>query len=307
MTPPRCIESGTEYFFHRGTLNRTYFLRPDPELVEGAWYLLALAALRYNVGIVSAVFMSTHYHGTAIDREGNFPEFLQYFDSLLARYVNYIRGRRDTMWSGGRPQLTRIADGGAAIRAAAYTLTNPVQDGAVSRGRDWPGLRTTPQAHQRPPRICKRPKRFFRQTGPDCLPEEVELQLVRSSFFEDATEFTTELMRAVADLEQDARDENTHGFMGPKACTQVPWASTATTPLPIGPGTTPDPVISRDREAGQALRQLIKDFRAAYAECRRLWVEGVRDLEWPAGTWMMRRLLALPPPLPSVALPAPDS
>lgn len=295
MTPPRYSEAGREIAFYRGTLMRLYLFRPDPVFVQGVGFLLAVSCQRYDVGLTSFCMQSTHYHGTAIDRRGNFPEFLQFFDSLLARWTNFCRGRRDTALSGDGPELTLIADANAAVEMAAYGLANPVQDGAVRHGRDWPGLRTTPQCHSRPPRVFDRPKGFFRQSGAGCLPERAELVVVKSNFFDDPKEWTQRLSQAVADKEQAAREENTRGFMGAKACLRVPWDRQATTPRPPG---RPDPVVAREKEAGRALRQLIKDFRAAYAECRRLWSEGARDITWPQGTWFMARLLNPPTPTP---------
>ncbi len=99
MTPPRRIFVDRNYMMTRRCTQRRFLLRPSKETDQAFIYCFARAAKFYKLDVYWLSVMSNHYHAGVRDTQGNYPEFLRYFHSLLARCVNAHLGRWENLWS----------------------------------------------------------------------------------------------------------------------------------------------------------------------------------------------------------------
>lgn len=290
MTAPRAVYVGDVVAITRRTLERTEFMRPDPQFVQLSGYLLGVALAKYDMGLVAACFMRTHYHLQLIDRHGQHPRFTAWLDSMLARATNALRQRRDRFWDGNQPNVLRLVDDGARLDNAAYVLANPVAAIGAAHGRDWPGLRTTPQACLQPPRRYERPSFFFAADSE--LPPAVDVPVVAPPTEAKlaASEWAGRLADHVAALEdhhrqQAARDGKT--FPSRRALQRRSWRNRATSPEPFGAAEKIIPHVkasdpTRRIEALELRQQFIARYRAARES---FLAAGRRILPFPTGTW----------------------
>jgi REP element-mobilizing transposase RayT len=274
----------------RRCIDRRFFLRPDAEVRAALEYLLAVGLARFGVLVVAAAFLSNHYHLILSDPEGRYPAFLQWFDSLVARAVNSRRGRCGRFWDGEQVHIEVLLDAEAVERKIAYVLANPVAAGLVERGRDWPGVRSSPQAWVRPSKVVRRPDWFFRADG--VMPDEAELTYALPPTHEgmDTGEFAARIARRVGEEEERLRvlqSESKRPFLGARGVLRQRWWSR--------PGTSEvrrrvKPLVAGARETCSAALEAIRTFRWRYSEALTAWRGGDRRVFFPPGTWRMREL-----------------
>jgi REP element-mobilizing transposase RayT len=288
MTAPRQVLPGTTYLVTRRCSERRFFLRPSP-LTNGIFlYVLALAARRYRVLVHAVCVLSNHYHLLVTDCDAQLPAFMQYLDSLVARAVNASLGRWEGFWSS-EASYSAVAHGSTddVIRKAAYVLANPVSAGLVRNGRDWPGLWTGPEQLGTATLTATRPKIFFREKSH--LPDVAELALTAPPGFGSAAEFRSRVEAAVRELEVESRRAlgMRYGDVLGRArvLAQRPFAR----PAPGEARRTLNPrVAARDKwKRIEALTRLT-GFLQAYREARAEMRAGLRDVVFPAGTYLLR-------------------
>ncbi len=115
-------------------------MRPSPEVVQGIGYWLAQCLAGTRIQLHAFVFMSNHYHLDITDPHGEIVEFKNRLNAVLARYLNTVLGRSDSIWSGDGPCDVQILSDHDMLQSMAYTLANPNQAGLVKWGHRWPGL-----------------------------------------------------------------------------------------------------------------------------------------------------------------------
>ena len=107
----------------RRTAGRCFFLRPSKEANQAYVFCFALAAKRYDIDVYWLSTLSNHHHPGLHDRLGNYPEFLRYFHSLLARCLNVQLGRWEHFWSAEQSGVLHLADGESIFDKNVYALT----------------------------------------------------------------------------------------------------------------------------------------------------------------------------------------
>ena len=255
-------------------------------------YVLAIAAKRYGVLVHAVCVLSNHVHLILTDVDGRLPAFMQYLDSLVARAVNVSLGRFEAFWAtDGSYSAVEPLDPADVLAKTAYVLANPVAAGLVRRASEWPGLWTAPEQIGVETLSARRPRVFFDPASH--LPETVELELsVPPSFA--ATEFRSLLAEAVRELEQAHARERTaqgRGFLGVvRVLAENPLASPPTRParFELKPR-----IAARDKWKRIEGILRIKDFERDYRRARRDMLSGVRDVIFPAGTYLLRILFGV--------------
>jgi hypothetical protein len=168
-----------------------------------------------------------------------------------------------------------------------YTLANPVAAGLVRSGREWPGLWSAPELIGAGPFTVERPSFFFRKKGR--MPERVELELETPPGFAFAEEFRSLVTRGLAEREGDltsAAAAAGRRFLGAeRALAQDPMSRAVSEE----PSRTLNPrFASRDpakrEEAIGRLGEFLRSYRAALGKLR----QGVRDVLFPRGTYLLR-------------------
>jgi REP element-mobilizing transposase RayT len=283
MSLPRQVLAGTTYLVTRRCTDRQFLLRPSAELNEIVLYALAQAASVTGVRLHALCVLSNHLHLVVTDPGARLPAFMQYLDSMIARAVNALLGRRGWFWDNARANAVPLAAPGDVLDKAAYALANPVAAGLVPRSRDWPGICSDPAQIGGDPITARRPKTFFRADG--YLPTEVTLELDAPPGFASPKAFRDQL---AAEL---ARREALHAASGRAFL----GAARVRAQRPSGRPTSAEPprqqrprIAAADpqlrAEALSRLSCFIRDYRRAW----RAWVAGTRDVVFPAGTYSLR-------------------
>ncbi|MBW2731392.1 MAG: hypothetical protein JRH20_03305, partial [Deltaproteobacteria bacterium] len=231
MTRPMPVRPNTTYMESRRCSERRFFLKPSKMSKQIYEYVLALAAQEYRVELHGYMVESNHDHVVSTDTEGNHPAFRQKKNSLIARAMNTHLNRKGAFWVSTDRDVVELVDEGAQVEAYAYTLANPVKDGLVMYGYQWPGPRSQPCDFGRS-RVIKRPHVFFS----DKLPEEVVLTLTPPPCLAHMSVALAahHLQEVVADEEANHRQKRAAaglGFLGRRAVRkQSPFDSPTSKP-----------------------------------------------------------------------------
>jgi REP element-mobilizing transposase RayT len=287
MTPPRQVLPGTTYLVTRRCSQRQFLLRPSEVTNAIFRYVLAVAARRFRVHVHAFCVLSNHFHLIVTDPEARLPAFEQYLDSLVARAINASLGRWESFWSPSSYSAVALTSPADVIDKAAYVLANPVAAGLVRRGREWPGLWSSPGHVGGAPLHAKRPDTFFSPSG--SMPEVAELSLAVPPGFDSATEFRRLLLDALASKEQRTQDAiaaTSRGFLGvTKVLAQKPLAR----PLPREQRRALNPrIAARDRWKRLEVLSRLVTFLERY---RRAWMArraGDEGALFPPGTYLLR-------------------
>ena len=288
MTAPRQILPGTVYLVTRRCSERRFFLRPSALTNDIFLFVLAVAAQRFQVEVHAFCVLSNHYHLAVTDVLGTLPAFMQYLDSLVARATNASIGHWEGFWSSEVSySAVSHASPDDVVAKVAYVLANPVAAGLVSHGRDWPGLRTAPEQLGRATLVARRPRKFFRPNGD--MPETVSLELTTPAGFASAAEFQARAAEATYALEAERRREHQlagRSFLGrARVLAQRPSAR----PAPGEPRRELSPrVAARDKWKRIEALSRLAGFTRAYRDAWNALQAGVRDVVFPAGTYLMR-------------------
>jgi REP element-mobilizing transposase RayT len=287
----RCIIPGTRYKITRKCLERRLFLTPD----SGAstriiGFCLGMALDRFDIELHAAVFMSNHYHLDVTDPHGQLPAFKCMLNAFIARALNAHRGRFDRFWSTEQGCDVELIDDVDLIEGIAYTQTNPVTAGLVRRGYRWPGLTTAGKKFGEVMRF-KRPDFFFDPKNDD-VPLFVEVRIVRPSIMPELSddELYAKIREAVVHREREAAEKmrrEHRRFLGEQRIARQSWRRT--------PGNRDERFASRPRVSSRgkwariAALQRNVNWDAAYAKAYDALSTGERNVEFPHGTYALRR------------------
>ena len=251
-------------------------------------YCLAYTAGKYGVRVHGCVFMSNHHHTDVSDPQGNMVGFTQQFHSLLARGINALRGRFDTVWACGKPCQTRRPSDDETLDDLVYTLTNPVSAELVKRGELWPGF-TTQGWRFGETREFRRPAFLFDPDGD--MPAVVKLTLERPPILDELSddELFELLMARVRGREKDKQSElRTAGrrFMGLEKLRRQRWSRA---PSSHAERFQREPrVATTCRWLLQQELQRDRHWERRYADARASLLAGL-EVVFPAGTYWLRR------------------
>lgn len=306
MTQPRYILPGRVCFVTARAVRRMFLFLPKREVVLVFEYLLAVAAHNFGIRVHEMLCMSNHFHILLTDVNGRLPDFMNFLDSLLARSVNALRGTNGTVFEQ-EYGLVAETDEDKIVAHAVYTLANPCADHLVKRSRQWPGFSTLQMEYGQTVKI-QRPKVGLwkddneRAQGGACrrkssrLPEFIDFTLERPpvcgslSDAELRAEIRRQLDGRELELIEQRRREG-RGVLGRKGVLAQRWDGV--------PSSADDLFGVKPRVAGNwrsrtAELLQIGDFMEAYQRARARFINGIRDVVWPLGTWAMRVRFKLP-------------
>lgn len=286
MTAPRQILPGAAYLITRRCTQREFLLRPSELTNQIILYVLGVAAQRTGVIVHAYCVMSNHLHLVLTDVYGRLPDFEHFLDGISARAMNRALGRRQGFWDDDGYSAVVLATAVAMIDAAAYVLANPVAAGLVSSGSEWPGLWSGVERIGGAALVAEKPGVFFRKKGP--MPAAATLQLAPPTGF-TAEEYRAAVASALAGREAVARAEmaaKKRPFLGARRVLELSTNTRAARPEPRGRF---HPVVAaRDPSAYFEVLRRIADFVVHYRAARALFIQGVRDVVFPPGTYGLR-------------------
>jgi len=306
MSLPREVIPGRTYLITRRCTQRQFLMRPDRATNNAFIYCLAVAAERFGIRVLFTMAMSNHHHTGIEDPNGNYPAFLELFHKLFAKCQNALRGRWENFWASEQTSVVRLVDPDDVIDKMVYALSNPVKDGLVSKARHWPGASSLSALEHGKGLAASRPHHFFRDDGD--MPEHVSLAIARPRGLEGMTDEAfvagvLERLRAVEVKAAAERQRSGQQVLGRHTVLTQRWRDR---PATREPRRQLDPRVAA-RNKWRRIEALMRnrEFRAAYAAAREAFVAGVRDVIFPAGTYLLRRIVKMSCALDSEPEPQP--
>ena len=295
MTAPRQVLPGSTYLLTRRCAHRQLLLRPSTLVNQIFLYCFARAAERTGVLLHALVVMGNHVHAVLTDPDGRLPEFTHWLFEHTAKCRNASLGRWENLWSSESPSEVRLESIHDVLDKVLYVMANPTKAALVPKASEWPGVVSLPGDFLRGPVEVDRPAVFFRELGP--TPKRVKLELVPPAGIEEETveEFVEMLADELELREADIRLQHKaegRPIMGRRAVLeQDPFAY----PEGMEPRRNLNPRVAA-KNKWQRIEALgrMKEFLRAYAEALASFLEGKREVVFPAGTyWMVRYAGAL--------------
>lgn len=285
----------------RRCTQRQLLLRPDPVTNQAVLYCVGVAADKHGIELHGVTAMSNTLCINCRDVRGEGPRFRQYLLSLLARFMNVHRRRWEAFWSSAAPSVVELCDAEAELGMLVYNLTDPVRQDLVDKVANWPGVSSLRHQLSGKPLRVQRPRKFFRKNGK--MAAEVELRFVpppRWAHLEQDqwAQLLRERVQAKEAEMAAKRHREGRRVAGRKA---VLRRSPFSHPKTVPPRRHLNPRIAcRDQDKRRAAIERLKCFQQRYARALALWVAGVRDVLFPAGTWQLVQLGLVrcePPPV----------
>lgn len=135
----RMFEPGKLYLVTNRTLEGRLFMMPSVRINNIIGSALARAVERFGVRVYGGVFLANHYHLLIQAAPAAIPRFMQQFQSVVARKINRVIGRRGPFWER-RYSAESVEDEPAAERLMEYICAHGVKEGLVEQGHQWPGV-----------------------------------------------------------------------------------------------------------------------------------------------------------------------
>lgn len=291
---PRPVIPGRVHLVTRRCTQRQFLLRPDDHVERIYLYCLGVAAERYKVTLYGWIVMSNHVHLIVRDNLGNYPDFLAYLNKLTAKALNVHWGRWENLWATEQANVVHLLDAEACFEKLLYTLMNPVNGDLVEHAVDWPGASSLSLNLSGGEKTVSRPKQYFRPEDlGGRMPPEVTLRVERLPGFERLTddEWKEMLLSAIRRDEEAARERRRKEGKQVLGRRAVREASHTSTPDTVAPRRRLRPSVAcKDAERRKRALAELSSFRKAYRSALKKWVARKRRVEFPPGTYRLRRL-----------------
>jgi hypothetical protein len=281
MTLPRRVVPGTSYLTSRRTLDRRFYLQPTPELRQVYLYALAHAQRKYGVLIHAFACMSNHPHEHVTDVLGVLPDFLRDLHREIALAAKLLYGIRENVWSAEKTSVVELHGHAAHLRAALYTILNPVEAGLVPRASEWPGAISLPSTRKIE---VRRPDVWFSENRPEVLTLEITPP---PTWTGTADEWHAWLGDEVAEREGEIRRDRAKQrkpFLGrSRVLAQRPF-DRPRNPDALEPKRNPTLKTGGDGPLMRFAIGVLRAWRRAYREARERW-RFDKSVGFPLGTW----------------------
>ena len=288
MTRPRRILAGQVVVGSRRCSERRFFLRPGGSSNHIFEYCLARACRLTGVLLHEYQVLSNHYHIVFTDVEGNRGKFFRELNAFVARAGNQSLGRWESFFGPGSYNAPVLVDGNAIEEECLYTLCNVVAAGLVPLPEYWEGVCSWRMEYG-DTKVIRRPEGFFRTSmreeevlelhRPEDLYPELDDDEARAKLREKAKE------RSYGIAEQIRSKGG--GFMGMKRVRKQPWKSSPFTRAPRR-GIKPT-VAGKNKQKRIDALQANTQFYEEHRDARKRFEAGERDVEFPAGTYLMAK------------------
>ena len=304
MSYNRDHQNNVDLICCRGTHQGHDFLAPAKHQAEIVLYNAVLKALQ-NGQIPTALMTTTNTLEVGlIDTNGERAQYSQECHSLIALHRNKILGRTDHFWSCGAPDEMILLSPKEAIQALAELYCRPIEFGLVERLDQWKGAKLLPaqwgEVIKLLPHIQSNRATYTEPIEFEFLPPWILRQHYSVA---KATELVMDaIARRAEELNATrlSRLGTSRLLLGKSGCQRLD---------PLGrhaePRLAPQPEF---RGTKKKVRKAIAARRATrkfYADCIKHFRGDRKDVVFPAGTVMMRKLGAYCDPLPASRIPFP--
>jgi hypothetical protein len=291
------------------TAERRFYLRPNKLVNAIIAGVVAVAAERYEVGVIAVVALSSHMHLIAkvfrdVEQQALFAQFVE---ANIATEINRLLGRTGPFWA--RRYTAIPIEGQAKLEERmAYLLGQGVKEGLVARVLHWPGLHFARAAMFG--RVIKgiwydRMKaRDLRKQGKKPRRKDwtrqTELKLAPLPCWSDLSgaEQQAKVREMVQAIEAAARAERgDRPPLGVKAIEAQSPLSTPKTPRV----STPAPLVHAEGETFIRLKHAYREFKAAFRQAAELLKQGIpiEKIPFPIGCFPPRHPMVRARPSPA--------
>ena len=287
MSHARCRIEGTTYGLAIRCAGRHCYLVPTLQTTSTLHFLLAHYAGCYGIEVHGYAFLSTHYHLVVTDTRGLLGAFMRDLNSQVARILNFRLERRENLFSRDGYEAWQL-DTEDVVGHLAYLAANPVEAGLVRDPADWPGLLSLPASFSSGPRRAYQPEQGFYGRGRSKrYPEFVDLELTLPPNMTSEDTFVRDFQRQLDARVQAALRSRRSRVWPPIS------ALRSVDPHWVPPGETrPDFQVRPHLAKGASpeRKRALQAWREAYKHAIYAWKAGVRDVQFPPGTYLMRHL-----------------
>ena len=289
----------------RDTFQGHDLLAPAKHQAQMVLYDAVLKALQ-NGQIPTALMTTTNTLEVAlIDTSGERARYTQECHSLIALHRNKILGRRDHFWSCSAPSEVILLSPKEAIQALAELYCRPIEFGLVEDLKHWKGAKLLPsqwgEVIKLTPHIQSDRATYAETIEFEFLPPWILRQ--HYSVAKAAELVTAAIETRTLELNSTRLSRlGTSRVLGQKGCNRLdPLGRHAEHRL------EPQPEF---RGSKKKVRRAIASRRALrnfYADCIKHFRDDRKDVVFPCGTVMMRKLGAYCDPTPPSRIPFPTA
>ena len=295
---PRFIPPGHMVEVTTRTLQGMFLLRPGRDLNDMVVGILARAAERTGVGVVSFTTMSNHMQMLLLPKDAReLASFMEYVNGNVAKEAGRLHEWKEKIWGRRYKAIVVSHEPEAQIARLRYILENGCKEGLVKSPRHWPGATST-EAHLtgRPVRgwwfdrtaeyeARKRGERFTKYEHA----EEETLELVPLPCWShlDAAEHRERVAGLVREIEEETRERLDREGRSPlgrrRILRQHPHSA------PARPSRSPAPLVhAACADTRAAFRQILEEFCRAYRQASERLRAGERNVPFPPGSFPPR-------------------
>lgn len=312
MTPARCIEKQMNFFVTVRAVNRSARFVPTCAVIKVIRYCLAVTLQKYRgkgkLQLFEFLFMSNHFHLLGVDLDESLPDFVRELNSLISRELNALRGISGANIEKGY-NLVKVVTDQRLIDHAVYTLANPCRANLVKRCKDWRSVSSLSMRYgeavvvEKPTlglwagkvqhasrRGSKRSKRA-QYAGRSKLPETAELVIDRPPVMMELSD--DELRQHILDR-LDAKEREYIEDRKRRGVGVLGWNKVVKQHYLAIPNTKEE-LFTRvpSFSASHVWERVVlaakrKEFLKRYYAAQKKFVDGIRDVVFPYGTWLMR-------------------
>ena len=289
-TPPKEHRANTTYMVTKRTMFRIYLLKHSDMVTRIVLYCLGYTLDKRQALLHAFILMSNHFHMLMTCLDGNKPDFFRDFDSLTARALNCHLGRCGAVYDTDSPNALECVERDDIIGKAAYALVNPVTALLCKSRSEWPGGISTYEHLGGTVIRIEKPPIFFS----DNMPDYVEIRIAPPPGFASLEEWQAEVTEEADLLEERIRDEAARDGKTFKTKDELAKTDRYDNPWGTGRSGFVPHIAAKSKWARIASIERMQAFREAYREARAAFLAGDRDVEWPYGTYKMRRIFGCP-------------
>lgn len=318
VTPPVRVAPGSICLVTAQAVCRMHRFAPKRRVVRMLDYCIHLAAMKFEkqIQLHEFLFMSNHVHLLLTDVAGVLPTFMQLLDSIISRNLNAIRGITGKNFEGYTAQIIEPDDHERQLRAAVYILNNPCAANLVSRCRHW---RSTSSLALRygDESVVKRPNdgiyqgtlahlrgRKSKRSGRAVYARSKAPRVARLTLHPlpcpSQTQLPDRKTRARVLERLAAAEDELIVKRRRRGLRVLGWRDVVATGFNAMPRSSRElfdiqpTVAASTPEFRQRAEHRIRYFREAYYAARAKFLEGVRDVVFPYGTWLVVQRYKLP-------------
>ena len=293
MSPPSIHAAGTYGLTVRCAFRKLFLTPFAPELHEGILYALGAAQRKTNARLHQITIEPNHMHDTVTVTKANLPDFKRLFHGEVSKFVKAFLRENGfeapaRVFGDGRSHHMRLVNSAAQLVYLHYSDGQVVKDGLTRTVDEYPGFVSDPAMMKGTVIRVARPALHFDPRTREPV-EEVRFSMPPLLQRELGADRVVEhLERARRSMEQAHARERKFPVLGAeRLMKQHPWAEPAS-PRKRNPGPIPSFRVIDDDELEAHCEKETEAFRDAHEAARKARARGEHDVEFPAGTYLMK-------------------